>query len=907
MQAQNRGYVIIFRKLSYKGNIHLKAIYINKRLVLLVAIITLLIVSSCSTKKNTWSRRAYHNVTCHYNVFWNGKNSLYDGAKTLSQSVNNNYNEVLRIYNYGNLQEAQSLNSQMDRSIKKASIGIQRHSMYFGRKEYVKWVKVSYLMMGEAHFYKQDYTSARRVFDYVSKEYSDDPIQYEGYLWLAKTYIETERFEKADATINYIQSKKDEPNFSRTVENELPFVIADFYLAQENYNASYPYLERCLEVGNKKDIITRVNFILGQINQMEGDLETASYYYNRVIKRNPEYRMAFEAKMNLAQSYDEGSGDSKNINKVLHKMAKEYKNRDFLDQIYFALADIALKDNNEELAIEYLAKSVSRSTIDNYQKSESSLKLADIYFENSQYQLAEAYYDTAVSFLPEDYPDYDAIKNKATVLTEMVQLSSTIKNQDSLLYLASLDTSALYVIIDKIISDKIAEQEKEEQYGDNDMGVQFVDVGQQSRNPNLRSGKWYFYNTAALSYGYSEFQKRWGNRKLEDYWRLSDKRLVMQSYGDDFTDGSDPAADPNDSTAVGQPISPETREYYLKDIPFTDEQKQTANDLIITSYKQLGFLYLEDLRDTTNALHTYLTFQEKYPDNEFRIESWYALYKIYNDKGDKEKAGFYRSLILSNYPDSDYAKVISDPNYFMKLSEDKNKALKQYEKTYKAFTREQYFRVITYANNGIEEYPNDTALIPKFLYLKAISLGKVDVPDTLYSALNELITMYPNSPVAPMAQSIINMLNVDYGFGEPIMTKDGLIDSTQLIPTIYDFDQYAMHLVMIIVNSENVEVDPLKVRLSDFKKKSFSLLNIRIKSLMLDNKRTLITIGNFENKREADKFYTALSSDDYVVSGLNPKDFDIVTISIGNYPVFYREKDVEGYLLFFNEYYLNDK
>jgi len=167
--------------------------------------------------------------------------------------------------------------------------------------------------------------------------------------------------------------------------------------------------------------------------------------------------------------------------------------------------------------------------------------------------------------------------------------------------------------------------------------------------------------------------------------------------------------------------------------------------------------------------------------------------------------------------------------------------------------------------------------------------------------------MYPNSSVVPMARSIINMLNVDYGFGEPLINKDGSIDSTQLMPSIYDFDQHAMHLVMIIVNSKNVEVDPLKIRLSDFKKKSFGLLNIRIKSLMLDNKRTLITIGNFENKREAEKFYTALSNDDYVVSGLNPNDYDIVTISIGNYPVFYREKDVEGYLLFFNEYYLNDK
>lgn len=881
----------------------MKLIRLHTKLLFLAAIISILFVTSCSTKKNSWTRRAYHNVTCHYNVFWNGKNSLYEGAETLEQSVNNNYNDILRVYNYGTLQEAQSLNSQMDRSIKKASIGIQRHSMYFGGKEYVKWVKVSYLMMGEAHFYKQDYTSARRVFDYVSKEYVNDPIQYEGYLWLAKTFIETERFEKAEAAINYLQSKKDDENFSHTVEQELPFVISDFYIAQENYNAAYPYLERALEVGNNRDLITRVNFILGQINQIDGDYETASVYYNKVINRNPEYRMAFEARMNLAQCYDEGAGDSRNINKLLYKMLKDAKNRDFLDQVYYALADIALKDNDENLAIEYLAKSVSSSTINNFQRTESSLKLADIYFEKNRYQLAEAYYDTAVSFLPEEYPDYESIKNKATVLTEMVKLSSTISEQDSLLYLSTLDTNALYTIIDRLIAEKLAEKQQEELYGD-EGGIEFINVGQQSRNPNIQTGKWYFYNTAAMSYGYSEFIKKWGNRKLEDNWRLSDRRLVMQSYDDEFTDGAD--LDPSDSTAAVPESNPEKREFYLTNIPFTDEQKQVANEQIMTSYKQLGFLYLEDLRDTTNALETYQILLEKYPNNPYELEAWYALYKIFKENGEKDESNYYRSLIVSNYPDSDYAKVISDPDYFNKLNEGKVKALAAYEKTYKAFTREQYFRVISYANSSIEEFPEDTALIPKFMYLRAISLGKVDVPDTLYASLNQLLELYPNSSVAPMANSILNMLNVEYGLGDPIATADGSKDTTMVIPDIYDFDKFAMHLVMIIVNSENIEVDPLKIRLSDFKKKSFDLLNVRIKSLMLDSKRTIVSIGNFENKEEADKFYLALSNDEYVFSGINTDDYDIVTISIGNYPVFYKEKDVEGYLLFFNEYYLKN-
>ena len=233
----------------------------------------------------------------------------------------------------------------------------------------------------------------------------------------------------------------------------------------------------------------------------------------------------------------------------------------------------------------------------------------------------------------------------------------------------------------------------------------------------------------------------------------------------DITDEAD--LDTNDSIAATPAANPENREYYLADIPFTDEQKQLANEQIITSYKKLGFLYLEDLRDTTNALETYLTFQEKYPDNPYRLESWYALYKIYDDKQDREKANYYKSLIMSSYPESDYAKVISDPDYYIKLSEEKNKALEVYEKTYKAFTREQYFRVINYADEGIRDFPDDTALAPKFMYLRAVSLGKVDVPDTLYASLNQLIEAYPNSSVAPMAQSILHMLSKDLASESP--------------------------------------------------------------------------------------------------------------------------------------------
>jgi tetratricopeptide (TPR) repeat protein len=843
--------------------------------------------------------------------------SLEEGAISLQEAVKDNYNEVLPVFNYGTKQEAQSLNPKMDRTIKKASIAIQRHSMYFGGKEYVKWIDDSYMMMGKAHFHKQDYTSARRVFDYVAKEYTDASIHYEAYLWLAKTYIQTERFEKAEAILNLLSTEQqDGKKFPKSVSKDLPLVYADFFIAQENYDAAYPYLERGLELGNKKYVLTRVEFILGQINQLEGDLETATRYYAKVIKKNPDYKMDFEARINMAKCYDEGSGDSKYINKVLHKMAKAAKNKEFLDQIYYALAEVAMADHNDTLTIFYLRKSVSASKLDNYQKATSALTVADIYFEQAEYSLSQAYYDTAVGVLPKDYPNYDQIKNKAAVLSELVVQVQTIYEQDSLQRLAVMDTNALYVIIDGIIADFIAEKERQEALAEemSEEGVQFVDAskgGGRSNNPALGSqgGKWYFYNPQAMSFGYSEFIKKWGNRKLEDNWRLTDKRMIMQAFDDEpaLDENGNPIVTDSTQAETAQSTNPEDRAYYLAGIPRTKEQMTTSTGLIIDAYNKLGFLYLEELNDTVNAEATYLEFMEKYPDNKYQLQSWYALYKIYNEQANLEKATYYKNLIVGNYPDSDFAKVIIDPDYFIKLSEQKNLAAKLYEKIYKAYSREQFYRVISYADKGIKQYPEDTTLMPKFMYLRAISIGKVDVPDSMYVAINQLIQDYPSSPVIPRAKAVLRVLQSEYGIGEPIEDDKGDGNGKGKASSLYKYQPDELHLVMMVLISADVKIDPLKVRTSDFKNKYFRLARLRIKSLMLDNRRTLITIGNFDDAADAEDFSMALKNDEYVLSGIDGKSVEVVSISIKNYPAFYKDKSIEGYLEFYHENYKNEK
>lgn len=882
---------------------------INKKLnslqFVIFGLIFLLGISACSTKKNTWSRRAYHNVVCHYNVYWNGSQSLKEGEKQLQKDVVDNYSEVLRVYNYGLKKDATKMNPKMDRTIKKASIGIQKNSMYFGGREYIKWVRRSYLMMGEAHFLKQDYTSARRVFDYVSKEYENDPIRFEGYLWLAKTYIQTERYQKAEATLNFLQSRIEDKDFPASVKKDMLLVFADFYIAQKNYYNAYPYLERSLEQGNKRYLVTRTQFILAQINQLEGDLTAASEYYKKVIKRNPDYKMDFQARINLAKSYDEGTGDSKHIYKVLKKMVKDFRNKEFLDEIYYALAEIAFKDGDTELGIGYLQKSVSNSTTNKIQKTTSSLELADIYFNEKNYKLSQAYYDTAVSYLPDNYPDASRIKNKASVLKELIEHVQTIELQDSLQTLARMDSLQLYALIDNLIAEHKEEKkrlEKEAEYAMDEGGVQFVDMDNRSTNQSV-GGKWYFYNTNAMSQGYSEFVRKWGNRKLEDNWFINDKRSVITS-GIDTEELENEVATADSIIPAATSSDPENRLYYLASIPRTPEQLKQSTELIIDAYNSVGYLYLEELNDTANAKETYLTFQEKYPDNQYRLQSWYALYKIFTEEHQTEKANYYKNLITSNYPDSDYAQVILDPDFFIKQKEQKGEAAKLYERAYEAYTKNQYYRVITYADKASEDYSADSLLMPKFMYLKALSVGRVEPPDSLFTALSSFVSTYPRSELVPQAKEILKVLQRDYGLGAVEgVNMPGTSEDKKDTKNLYTMKADALHLFVVVLNQGNAEVEPMKVRMSDFKKKYFDLKVLRIKSLMLDNQRAIITVGNFENASEAADFMLAFENDDYVLSGLKRNDYEVFTISVTNYPILYREKDVKGYLKFFKENY----
>ncbi len=869
--------------------------------------------SSCSTRRNTIMARAYHNLTSHYNVYWNGKQNLMAGADYLRNNVKDNYGKILRVYNYGNKKTARQMASRMEMTIKKAAMTIQNHSMVFGRKEKVKWVTESYLMMGQAFFYKHDFTGARRVFDFVQKKYNYLPIHYRGTLWLAKTYIEMGDYGKAEAALSLLSSEQNEKGFPYEVKNTLPVVYADLYLAEGNPSAAYPYLEKSIDVTRNKDLLSRVYFILGQINRKEGDLQQAGIYFTKVLKRNPPFQMDFEARLNLARCYDAASGNGKNIVKTLKKMARKNQYEIYRDQIYYALAEVAEKNKNDSLMVHYLRLSVSNSKDNDYQKSTASLKLAEDYFQHSNYVPAQAYYDTAVLFLPKDYPDYAQIKNKSLVLSQLVQNLQSIRTQDSLQQLARMDTTRLYALIDKKIAAYktvlAAKKKAAEIRAENLASGEFTgSIGDSSIPPGSTPapGGWYFYNSAALSRGFNEFRRRWGQRRLEDLWFLSDKHTTMANAG--ITVENEAGTRTGTSNAkTGKPklTGPETRAYYLKGLLKTARDFQQSDSLIVDNYNKLGFLYLEELNDTTDALKTYLALQAKYPDNQYRLQNWYYLYKIYAGLGKTGKSMHYKSLILERYPGSLYAKVLNDPDYYKNLENKHKEAEKLYSRTYQAFGHEQYYRVITYANRALKKYPNDTAVVPQFMYLRALSLGKVEVPDTLYQALQQLISKYPRHPLAVRSKAIVRMLQMEYGIGISEKERQALLAAQNRQKNIGSFvyNSNAPQFILLVTNRRIVNTRALETRLSDFNVKYFRQQPLQISSLILNNNYNLLLVKQFISQRDAMAYYKVLSKDPYVFSGIQKRNYHLFVISNKNYPLFYKEKNVKIYQQFFDEYY----
>lgn len=861
----------------------------------LVIVLIAICCGSCSTKKNTFTRRLYHNMTAKYNGYFNGNEALKDGVAALEKAHIDDYSKILKIYRLGTADNATAQNTNFDKAYTKASTVIQKHSIFIKNKEYVRWIPEAYLLVGRSYFYKQEYKLASEAFDYIIKQYSNWPIRYNAMLWLVRCYNEQKKFEKAESTLALVQSKIEKKLVPKSVIKEYPIIYADYHIKQENYDQAIEHLVSAIDLNKKKSLNVRLCFILAQIYQKTGNISGATNLYDRVIRMNPVYEMAFNAKINKAICFDATMGDSKDLKKLLNKMAKETKNEDYLDQIYYALAEICMKEQDTTCAIDNYKLSAEKSVSNNNQKATSYLKLANLYFSKPDYELAEAYYDSTMVVLPEDYPDYKKIESLTTILSDLVKNIRVVKLQDSLQKLSKMTSEERDKIINEIITNVIKEEQKkqEEEY----------QKQQNIYNANVNTittttTAWYFYNTTAVNFGKTEFVKKWGSRKLEDLWRLSNKQAENP-----FGDGTEESDTTGSDTSAIVTSNLKDKNYYLKDIPVTAEDLAKSDEKIAEALYNIGQIYQNDLLDYPKAIETYEDLTDRFPQmDDYLLQTYYQLYLIYDLASNATKKEYYKNLVCTKDPQSDFCNMLKDPNYKKISTETKNLAATLYEETYNSFLVLGWDSVLAKCSRAINLYANDTSLIPKFYYLMAAAQGNTKDSTGMVTSLIYIIDNYTSSPVKPKAQILY-----DFCTGKTTVVNSSTTDTISMPVTTekYILDDDAIHYYALVVNltDKTVKVSDIKNALSNYNTTNYSATKLTISNIFLDNTRQVITVINFEDKEKAILYYNAIKNNTTIFGKLKPADYTQFVISVDNYPSMYKKKDVENYYQFFLDNY----
>ncbi len=867
------------------------------------------LIFSCSTEKNKFINRSFHNTTARFNGYFNANELIKESLIDFHATNKDDYSKLLPVFIIPTDETAKSLYPQMDKAITKTSNVISKHSMpnpakHANKKEeWCKWIDNNWLVMGKAYYYKREFDEAKTRFEYVYKNYQGLPIKWEGILWEAKTYLEMKDYSNAYFYLEKLQEKMEsqtdkakiaskkkeeakrkksksktkitvDPDLDASLYDEILMTRADFYLRSKDFTKAEEVLKKAIKECRDKKQRARLHFILGQLFQERGDRSRANMEFATVDKLNPEYEMEFYSRIFRALNYE--SGNSSALKRLLVKMSKDDKNKDYLDQIYYALSEIALKENDEKLAVNYLQKSVRVSTKNNRQKGLSYKKLGDIKYSHKRFIDAKAYYDSTMLNLPTDYDQYAAVKEKSESLKDLVVHLIVIQREDSLMRIANMEPKDREKFLYKLLADQDAEADRKKQIEENKNNASPDNSVQ-----NNTSTAWYFYNPNMLSKGNVDFKKTYGSRKLEDDWRRSDKTVVDEN--------GDAANEKPDETPVKKDDPVARMQALEKKLPLSKKEQNESNKLLDAALYKAGTIYKDRLNEEKLCIDCFDRITTQIPGYENELPAHFQLYMVYFDKT-PDKSKQHADWILEKYPDSEYAKIIRNPNFKKEESLTKEKEEQQYNNIYELFSKRQYENTLTACNDVIGKDPKNNFL-PKYYFLRALSYGELKNYEAFENALSETSTKYPKDEIGTAATELLNMYRSYH-------SRDNALSGA----SSFLYDANTEHFFVCVFKPDMGSVNDAKAKVSNFNSVNFSLAELKITNIFINTDDQIIMVKKFENKDKAMNYYNAFKGTD-MLKGLSDKS-DYFIITNRNYSAFYVEKNIEAYLKFFRENYL---
>ena len=899
---------------------------------------TLLILGlfcACSTAKDKWINRQYNSIVAHYNAWWNGNQALKEGVKSLEQAHKDNYTEILPIFKLGTKENATAIKSNTDRAIEKGSKVIQKYSMKFSGVEKNPQIDDAYLLMGKACFYAQDYPAALATFNLLIAQYKDKKESYEPMIWLALTQSRMGNSSECDILLDQVKNKIDEGMAPKKLRNFMNLVYAQNALSQGKNALALEYFAK-RKFSFEKELNTRIMFIQGQIYQKAEDYEQATKFFKKTARRAGNYEMEFASRLNIAMCYDPKKSNSRPIISRLEKMLDDKKNIEYKDQVYYALGEVYFRDKNVDKACLQWEASSAASTSNNLQKITSCLRAANTYFDLlEKYERAQMYYDTALAVMPKDYDGYKTIESRQKVLTNLVTNLRCVERWDSLLAMSVMSEADLNAKIDSCIAEYRRVQKEKEEAAKKAQALVASMAGMTNYSQFNNRNSWYFYNSSTVQVGQLEFRRIWGERKLEDNWRISHKESEFDF--DQMAEMFDEEGNPIDSTTAkggskAKNNDPASREYYTKDIPFSQGAKDTAHAEIAEALLAAGYIYYQGLNNYGKAIETFLELHRRYPTHKNVLPSSYHLYRLYDKIGQYPNSNFYKNKILNEYPDSEFAMMINNPDYWDELAKSNENAERLYADVYNTYLRHRYEETITKSQNVIDSLKIGP-YIPKLLYVQALAKGRIYGIDTLAMDLNLILHNYTESEIAPMIESQLKHLASAYPDGKIDLTytpktkeeisdskkendetkkenakdekinKDDILDAETLVFRYRDMKHY----YVLLFDEDKIDALELERRVNSYNDSLFADNKLNTMAMLFTMTKQMLSVRQFENKEQAMNYYNSMQADSSPLSTYDRNSFVHFVISTQNYPTFYNRQNIEAYLKFFKLMYLNNQ
>ena len=881
---------------------------------------------ACSTKKNTAVSRGFHQMKTKYNIYHNGAISFLEGEKAIMEANKDDFSSILNLYPVSNHEAAQAASSQMDVTIEKCRKCIKLHSIKARPKvnyekkrnnpKYAAWLEQeefnnqmgnAWMMLAKAEFHKGEFLGSISTFNYIIRHYSNDAdMVAQCQLWNARAYAEMGWLYEAEDVLNKVQvdnlSRKHAPLYSS--------VSADIKLKTKQYKEAIPFVKLALPEESKKMYRPRFQFVLGQLYQLQGDRKQAKGAYEKVIKMQPSNEMDFNARLRIAELND----SPKDAIKQLNKMAKLDKNKDVLDQIYGAIGNVYLAQKDTSKALEYYTKAIESSTQNGLEKASILVTAGDIYYEQRDYIHASPCYKEATQILSAESEQYERIQRRSETLDELVVEYSVVQLQDSLQALSKLSEAEQRVVVDSIIARLIRAEEEAKAKEEQAARDAANGVGPRSVNPaNMLGGlpqsrDWYFYNQQLLRSGQQTFRTQWGNRALEDNWRRMSKAMSSSAF-DDQTEEDELPTDSLEAGAddVAAPATQETDdhkpEYYLQQIPKTEEDINQSNELIAAALYNMVYIYRDRVGDQELSDETFRDFCKRFPTHELLVDLYYMQYLTALKTNDMTAAEQYRQDIMRLFPGTNEAYIVSQPDYFNKLRHMSIEQDSLYEQTYTAYSQNQFALVKENKAYAETNYPL-SPLMPRFLFLNAIAVAKTDGQDAFVLQLQDMVARYPNSELASMAKDMLALMGqgAESQVGnlsslQARRSTETIEETTDSVEVSFDPTRNTPAMLLLVINQDEQQLNQLLYDIALFNFSQFMIKDFDLKQeLYFTKDQSAVIVSGFDKMDEAEWYHQLLTKNTDISQKMIANNMQVICITQTNYEILSQHFTLADYL-----------